>query len=155
MDEEHPPTNQETLAPIKSDEVSSYLNSVSSTCDHIESYSDNFVDGELSDEIMSFLNTCTEFDKNVENGHSVINFGEPYHYPGSKNRSAVPIPPSITKLMEEIKKEYPDKKVSNSCLANKYKGRRCYLPKHADNEPSLATDSDIFTVSFHLERMVI
>ncbi len=49
-------------------------------------------------------------------------------------------------MISLISQTYPDHEI-NSCLVNKYHGPQAFLPRHADNEPTIAPRSNIFTVS--------
>ena len=113
----------------------------------VESCKDNFVDGELSQQISTFLDNCDQFNNNVENGHSVINFGEPYHYTGSKgSQEKTEIPEPFITLIKAIKSEFPHSNI-NSVLINRYSGPGSSLPKHSDNELSIEPGSLIFSGS--------
>ena len=119
---------------------------------------EDFLGQTESVELKTFLDSCTF---NSENGHSVISFGSPYQYTGSKSSSQVPaFPDSIKPLLERIKKAQSDIYRSlypnqhhlevpeiNSCLINKYQGPDSYLPKHSDREMTIHPESSIFTIS--------
>ena len=98
--------------------------------------------------LTDLLNQCHEFEENVESGHSVMTFGHPYHYAGSKNpKEVIDLPEEMLDVMKLIKEKYPQCADLNSCLVNKYSGPAAFLPKHADNEPTIAPGSSIYTVS--------
>ena len=112
-----------------------------------ESCDENFIDGELSQKISNFLDNSEQFKYNVENGHSVITFGEPYHYTGSKaSQEKTEIPDPFITLIKTIKSKFPDSNI-NSVLINKYSGPGSSLPNHSDNELSIEPGSLIFSVS--------
>ncbi len=121
--------------------------------------SDDFVDESTSTSITNFLNTCSF---NNENGHSVVLYGHPYSYTGSKSSTNVPpvpssIHPILDKLNEIQAKEFYDKyphllaqgcaPVLNSCLVNRYEGPDSYLSEHSDDEITIHPESSIFTIS--------
>ena len=119
--------------------------------DAVDDYITDFISDDSSESLLQFLDTISDsFSKNVENGHSVVEFGYPYHYTGSK--ASVPpesldIPDPIQVLIDDIIKRYPNTEI-NSCLINKYDcGPDSELPPHADDEPSIEPGSTIFTVS--------
>ena len=117
-----------------------------------------FVEQTEADDLKTFLNSYTF---KPENGHSVISFGTPYQYTGSKSSSNVPPIPDVLKpLLERIntlqsdtyRSLYPDQPYLtppeiNSCLINKYEGTESYLPRHSDREMSIHPESSIFTIS--------
>ena len=112
-----------------------------------ELYDENFIDGELSQKITDYLNECDLAKFNTENGHSVITFGEPYHYTGSKtSQEKTDIPEPFLTLVNRIKSKNPDS-IITSVLINKYSGPGCSLPSHSDNELSIQPGSQIFSVS--------
>ena len=112
-----------------------------------ESCEENFIGGGLSQQITSYLDNCEQFKYNVENGHSVISFGEPYHYTGSKSsQEKTDIPEPFITLIKAIKPEHPNSNI-NSVLINKYSGPGSSLPPHSDNELSIEPGSLIFSVS--------
>ena len=114
---------------------------------HIDNSHDNFISEELSQNLTGFLDNCDKFAVNSESGHSVAMFGNPYHYNGSRHSNEfTEIPSPITEVIDAIREKYSDVEL-NSCLVNKYCGPSSYLPRHADNEPSIAPDSVICTVS--------
>ena len=74
-------------------------------------------------------------------------FGYPYHYNCSKHTNQpTEIPSPIKEVLDAINEKYPNEEL-NSCLINKYHGPQSYLPKHADDEPTIAPNSDICTAS--------
>ena len=117
----------------------------------------DFITTDEATELTAFLDTC---DFKREGGHSVVSFGEPYEYTGSKSSSNVPpIPDIIKPLLEKVNslqtelytskyKSGPNSApVINSCLINKYDGPNSFLPRHADHEVTIHPESSIFTVS--------
>ena len=122
----------------------------------MSSYQENFIDGSLSAELMTFLDGQSEkFGENCERGHSVISFGQPYQYNGAK--ASVPLsktfPGPISKLAEQIKNKFPDT-VINQCLVNKYTDGNSILPEHSDDEDMIVFGSDIYTISLGDTREV-
>ena len=116
---------------------------------HIMSYIPEFIDTTLNSQLLDFLaQQKDDFDKNTENGHGVISFGERYDYPGAKAAKPISedLPEVLAELASRIKKLCPET-VINQCLINRYNDESSFLPKHSDNESSLVHDSSIFTVS--------
>ena len=114
----------------------------------IKNYSSDFIPDDQSKELLDYLNNCNGFENNVENGHSVMNYGYPYRYTGSKhsNYKVNDIPAPIQKVIDSIHEKHPDS-IINSCLVNKYCGTASSLPPHSDDEFSISPGSSIFTVS--------
>ena len=122
----------------------------------------SFINDDLSADLIKFLE---DSDFKTENGHSVITFGAPYTYTGSKSSTESPTTPDILKpLFDDINtlqkelyytahKDHKNKThsahppVINSCLVNKYDGPESSLPLHADDEVTIDPDSSIFTLS--------
>ena len=120
---------------------------VSNSTKCFEESINDFVSPELSARLQDFLNNCNKFEENVENGHSVAMFGQPYHYNGSKHSNeSTDIPSPITEVIELINQKFPEQKL-NSCLVNKYTGPKSFLPRHSDNEANIEPGSMICTVS--------
>ena len=113
------------------------------------SYTDDFIEDELAEELRQFLDGHgDDFKGNMERGHDVISYGQPYLYAGAKasNPLSNTYPEPINKLVDLIKKKYPDS-VINQCLINRYHDEKSFLPEHSDNEKSIVHGSNIFTVS--------
>ena len=124
-------------------------NPIDSSISHIESFTPDFVDQELSDKLTEYLDTFSEqFDTNSERGHGVISFGDAYTYPGAKADKPISknIPEPLSELASLIQAKFPES-VINQCLVNRYIDEKSELPKHSDNEASLMFDSNIFTIS--------
>lgn len=123
---------------------------------HISSYEENFVNQELTDDLLKFFSEHSdEFRKNSENGHGVLSFGAAYDYAGAK--AAAPLsrefPEPVAKLAELIKTKHDDA-IINQCLVNVFPDGRSFLPKHSDNEQNIVHGSSIFTVSIGATRTV-
>ncbi|KAL5260957.1 hypothetical protein ACHWQZ_G005622 [Mnemiopsis leidyi] len=117
-----------------------------------------FLEQTEANELKVFFDSCSF---KPESGHSVMSFGSPYQYTGSKSSSNVPPIPDILKpLLERInnvqselyRSLYPDQPFLtppeiNSCLVNKYQGSDSFLPRHADREMTIHPESSIFTIS--------
>ena len=117
--------------------------------EHWTSYTPDFVDTELNSKLTAFLEEQNpSFEENHEHGHSVISFGEPYHYNGAKASTpkSSDMPPVIHELISKVKKKFPDA-VINQCLINKYPDKTSSLPKHSDDEHSIVHGSSIYTIS--------
>ena len=109
-------------------------------------------------ELLKFLDESAFKD---ENGHSVMSFGAPYQYTGSRSSSDVPpFPECLKPLLKRINtlqseiygSLYSSQRnltapVINSCLINRYVGPESYLPRHSDRESSIHPESSIFTIS--------
>ena len=114
-----------------------------------DDYKKDFISEELAQQLHKMLGECEQFDQNTETGHSVMTFGHPYHYVGSKNSPGLKTDMSgplldVVALLEE---HFPHCGKINSCLVNRYSGENASLPKHADNEFSIDPMSSICTVS--------
>ncbi|KAL5255593.1 hypothetical protein ACHWQZ_G010982 [Mnemiopsis leidyi] len=120
---------------------------------------ENFLDDDTCKAITEFLD-CEPFTE--ENGHSVLLFGHPYSYTGSKALSDSPeIPPVFKPLFDKLNKlqakafneRYPEIKskgpppVLNSCLVNKFVGPDSFLSEHSDDETTIHPESSVFTIS--------
>ena len=126
--------------------------------------SEDFVDNDSAKSVVEFLNESTFSN---ENGHSVLSFGVPYKYIGSRSSNGDnAIPPNLQPMLDQVNQlqeeafftKYPDYKkygrpapLINSILVNKYEGPDCHLPKHSDNEDSIHPESNIFTISLGAE----
>ena len=133
---------------------------------HITDIIQSFINPATSAQIVTFLESQTF---KTENGHSVLAFGAPYSYNGSKllsksGNTPPTIPEPLKPLLDRINniqtelyyKHHPEHKHKNlsayvpkinSCLINKYEGPNGYLPLHADDEVTIDPESSIFTVS--------
>ena len=119
----------------------------------------------VEDFISAFLQFLQSHEKDflVENGRTVLGFGEPYHYPGSKaNKTKTDFPPIIQHLVDRINTQFnpPENPLDdfgkpgpttpgpevNQCLINKYTGL-AGIPEHSDDEPMIDPASSIFTIS--------
>ena len=117
--------------------------------DAIKSYTENFIDPDLSKELLTYLDgQKEEFEKNSENGHQVLSYGQPYKYVGAGAPAPMSpdFPDTIAKVADKLKSRYPDC-VINQCLINRYLDEGSFLAEHADDENSIVHGSDIFTVS--------
>ena len=128
----------------------------------------DFIDSPTSERIVEFLDSQSNAFE-LENGHSVLAFGAPYSYNGSKSLSKSgqkppDIPEPLKPLIDQLNtiqaqiyhKEHPEHKqqihsahvpIINSCLVNRYEGPSSFLPLHSDNEVTIDPESSIFTVS--------
>ncbi len=120
---------------------------------------DDYIDDPMSDAVINFLNSQTFTN---ENGHSVISYGHPYTYTGSKSSPDAPSIPSVLEPLfqtlnelqaEQYYQKYPELKskgtapVLNSCLVNRYSGPDSFLSEHSDDEPTINPESSIFCIS--------
>ena len=113
---------------------------------HTEQYTPDFISKELESELCDFL--ATEKFSTINNGWSVVDYGEPYKYTGSpKTQNAPPpIPDPIKGVIELISREFENCDI-NQCTVNKYIDSSTELPEHSDDETTIKPDSSIFTVS--------
>ena len=116
---------------------------------HNESYIDeekqNFLDAESCAKLIKYFDNC-EFTQ--ENGHSVVSFGEPYRYAGSKSKPSQ-IPEILNSVIDKIHDEFNlegNLKIT-SCLVNQFSGKDSFLKEHSDDEMNIYPESSIFTVS--------
>jgi alkylated DNA repair dioxygenase AlkB len=115
-----------------------------------DEYIPEFISSDLATKISDMLNNCTQFEQNTESGHSVMTYGHPYHYVGSKNPVTSPttdLPGPLCDVVTLLQEKLPNCPEINSCLVNRYCGTEAHLPKHADDEFSIDPTSSIFTVS--------
>ena len=122
---------------------------------HIGKYLPDYIDTELSNELLKFCDTQDNYHH--LNSWSVLSFGEPYKYTGSPkdNTKFVPIPNVIKTVIEKITSdsEFSSSEI-NSCLINRYQGPYSHLSEHADDEPTIKPESTIFTISLGTTRDV-
>jgi len=84
----------------------------------------------------------------------VMYFGEhEYRYSG-QSHPAKALPDFTNKLLEEIKPLLPaeESTIFNSCLISRYKTGENHIPYHRDDEPVIAPESLILTISFGADR---
>ena len=139
-------------------------------CHHQEpvaDFSDDFIDEEIAKSTSDFLDSLSFKE---ENGHSVLAFGAPYKYTGSRSSNEVhSVPNELQPLLDRVNglqrdifyNQYPDcKKYNkppppiNSLLINKYEGTESFLPKHSDDEETIHPESCIFTLSLGAQCMI-
>ena len=112
--------------------------------EYISKHSENFISESTESEL---LDLCKKLKFKPENGHGVCSFGEEYTYVNSKSESPKDIPAPIKALIDELVKECPDASTINECLINRYEGPESFLPRHCDNERTIAPNSHIYTFS--------
>ncbi|NRB82001.1 MAG: alpha-ketoglutarate-dependent dioxygenase AlkB [Saccharospirillaceae bacterium] len=104
---------------------------------------DDFLDQNEADSLINLFNGL-EFHK--ESGHSVLVFGEEYHYTGSHGK-AHPFPEPVKHILDKLNQEHSRDHPLNSCLVNFYSGPQSYLPEHSDDETNIDPNSSIFSIS--------
>ena len=97
-----------------------------------------------------------------ENGHNVVQFGEPYGYTGSKSlQEFTQIPPELSPIIKKLTTDLSLEHEPNSVLINHYPSydrlnpSQSHLAKHSDDEPTLLADSKIITISVGSTRKVL
>lgn len=143
--------------------VAPLAHGLTAMANHIE----DFISVEERESLLSFLNSADK-DFQQENGRSVLGYGEPYHYPGSKtNKLKTDFPDIIQSLVTRINSQFnppepfpwnsnqttPGPEV-NQCLINKYTGL-AGIPEHSDDERMIDPHSSIFTVSVGAECTIV
>ena len=130
----------------------------------IERVRETFISAKETEDLKVFLQDEAFVQ---EHGRTVLGYGEPYHYPGSKtNKKRTVFPPLIQNLVNKINGEFnpptrPTRKdgtpgdeipgpLVNQCLINKYTGS-ARMPEHSDDESSIDPSSSIFTISVGAE----
>ena len=106
---------------------------------------EEFLVPETHQELSNFLSSC-QFTN--ENGHSVVAYGERYHYTGSK--AATSVTTAFPDILAKVAKSVGDhcQCEVNSVLINHYPaGDGSFLPEHSDDESSIDPDSHICTLS--------
>ena len=123
---------------------------------------ENFLDDDELREIRKLLEEFKQSGKFAkENEHSVLLFGKPYFYTGSKT-SETPdaIPDQITKIAEKITDKLNLKQSLNSVLINRFapseesSSPESFLSKHSDDEPVIEPMSNIITLSLGGTRKI-
>ena len=133
----------------------------------VSEFSEDFLDEESAKSTVDFLDSLS-FKQ--ESGHSVLAFGAPYKYTGSRSSSEVQnVPNELQQIVDRINglqqeifySQYPDcKKYNkppppiNSLLINKYEGKDSFLPKHSDDEETMHPESSIFTLSLGAQSTI-
>ncbi|NRB81765.1 MAG: alpha-ketoglutarate-dependent dioxygenase AlkB [Saccharospirillaceae bacterium] len=119
---------------------------------HIDKISENFLDINSCNELTEYFKNC-EFT--TENGHSVISYGQPYRYTGSRSEPTE-FPPIISSVVDKINEQYNlDGNIKiNSCLVNKFTGPDSFLNEHSDDEMNINPESSIFTISLGDPRSI-
>ena len=119
---------------------------------HIVDYGESFLNGNESDELLNYFNQ-REFVP--ENGHSVITYGEVYHYTGSKSEPT-PFPVEIENIVNKIntKLNLTDEHKINQCLVNKFSGPDSHLNEHSDDEWEINPESCIYTITLGDTRRI-
>ena len=128
-------------------------------------YSEDCLEEQLLEETMSFLKEQVEQKRfTLENGHSVLSFGEPYTYVGAKGDShPTNIPPLFEEIIQSLVTKLNLKCTPNCVLINHYTSTsispelnsddvNSYLPFHSDDEAVIQPDSPIITISLGESR---
>ena len=122
-----------------------YAHLVQPKCKYIDHHQGNFLHSNDLDNISNCLQQYkAQFA--MENGHSVLSFGERYHYTGSKSKTTRTIPQVLQKLIDSISNEFNLDYTLNSILVNHYP-KDGFLSAHSDNESTINPDTSIFTLS--------
>lgn len=103
---------------------------------------------------LNVLDLATDYDRTYPN-RKVGYYGDvPYKYPGGYHK-ARPLSDNsaLTPIIDKVRSLYPETKF-NSAMVTKYEARNSCIPPHSDDEPCIATDSSIITVSLGQTRHV-
>ena len=114
------------------------------TFDHIDHYSDDFIDENTE---TNLIGLCETLEFNSESGHGVCSFGEVYKYTKSKSNKPEDIPEPVKDIIDLLLPDFPKSKTISQCLINRYEGPDSFLPFHSDDEPTICPESDIYTFS--------
>ena len=112
--------------------------------DHVDHYSDNFIDEETE---VNLISLCEKLKFTPESGHGVCSFGEVYKYNRSKANEPEDIPEPIKDIIEKLLPDFPESGTIEQCLVNKFEGPDSFLPFHSDDEPTISPESSIYTLS--------
>ena len=105
---------------------------------------DEYISTATEAKLTEFLSKC---DFTSEGGREVRSYGEPYTYTGSKSHTE-DMPEVIKELQDVLNTEFcAEGNKIVSCLINKLSGPLSTIAWHSDDEPSIAPDSSIFTIS--------
>ena len=118
---------------------------------YISKHSEDFISKTNESELLDY---CKTLNFKPENGHGVCSFGEEYTYVNSKSERPKDIPAPIKALIDELVKECPDASTINQCLINRYEGPESFLPRHCDNERTIAPNSHIYTFSIGTDSII-
>ena len=101
----------------------------------------------------STLLTSLNFDRKFKSGRLTQLFGSnPYKYSSVlHNPTNMQDNFFVHEMFEFVNNNFPSFKL-NSCLINYYPSIRSSMPDHSDNEPSIAQDSFIVTISLGTKR---
>ena len=119
-----------------------------------QQYIEHYLDDPVLKQTIDFLNDQVEQKKFAsENGHSVLSFGEPYTYFGSKGENQPEaIPPVLDSIIQTFSSKLKLDILPNSVLINHYPSSETahhdsFLPFHSDDEAVIQPDSSIITLS--------
>jgi alkylated DNA repair dioxygenase AlkB len=126
---------------------------VHESCNSFTSIADDFLDPDLKLKLNTFLNGMDSLAPADENNSRGLRYyGEfDYRY-GKTTHKSCPIPDPIKEVIEELKKMFPKSCVPNTCLITHYENGNQFIPPHADDEPFIGPESDIFTLSLGARR---
>ena len=132
-----------------------------------QQYVEDYLDDSLLKKTTGFLADMIQQNRfSQEHGHSVLSFGEPYVYNGSKgDRAPEPIPDVLKDVIGTFSTKLNLKDAPNSVLINYYPpktedssaddAQASYLPFHSDDEPSIDAQSSIVTLSLGSTRTLV
>lgn len=89
-----------------------------------------------------------------EGSRRIAHFGTDYYYGGKLHRGrSYPKTPAMDSVVRFMEGAVPGfKKEQYSCTLNLYQDGRAGIPWHSDDEPQIAQDSSIYTLSFGASR---
>ena len=85
----------------------------------------------------------------------VAYFGEFTYKYGKISHSPKSMPKEIQDVVDIIHTKFPKSMRINSCLINIYDNGTQHIPRHSDDEPDIAPESDIFTLSLGATRSLV
>ena len=157
-----PPTGPSQTADADGDHASPHNLGAAGRCDYITAQGDTDVTPFYLLPAQSFamfdmgkLEKHTNFSKVFKNRSTAYYGDYPYQY-GSVFHEPTPIPEGnyIIKILNHLHMMMPHY-IFNSILITKYNDGNDYISYHSDNEPEIAPDSSIVTISLGESRTVI
>ena len=139
-----------TTQPEQHSHQTTEVKPVQTEIDPYSSYSENFLETELYQEVLDLLPELQY--KAVKDQREVCYFGEfRYKYNGGCHEPAV-LPEPLKKVVNYVKKTYSENKNIVSVLITKYLDGQKWCPAHSDDELTIDPSSDIYTISFGAKR---
>ena len=123
-------------------------------------YREDFLESTELQAVKEFLDDLKSTGQfRQENGHSVVLYGKAYNYTGSKtSQNPDPIPPLLSGVVKKLEEKLNLHQPLNSVLINYFpasqSGASSFISKHSDDEPVIAAESEIVTLSIGATRTI-